>query len=315
MDEFALISAYFKECGHSPYDVEQDIGDDAAVVKAPLGHSLVMTMDTLIEGVHFPKNTPPQAIAHKALAVNVSDLAAMGAEPAWFLLSISLPESNAVWLKEFAQSLRQSAEKYAIKLIGGDTCRGALSITIQATGIQQKRSILRSTAKVGDAIYVSGELGKAALGLQNILYDVELPAEIKQNCVNALNYPDARLDVSKLVREYASAMIDISDGLLADLSHILKASQVGAQLNLDDIPMQYFIRQQELYHYALAGGDDYELCFTVAKQQEQTMLNKLKDTSIQVFKIGQITSNNLQVLTSSGTTLPLDSIKGFNHFG
>ena len=315
MDEFSLITSYFQNCGRSEYAIETDIGDDAAIVKAPDNQALVMTMDTLIEGVHFPKNTTPQAIAHKALAVNVSDLAAMGATPAWFLLSISLPTSDAPWLQAFAESLKQLATRYNIKLIGGDTCRGALSITIQATGIQQQSSLLRSNAQLGDTIFVSGELGKAALGLASIQQKITLDEPLKSQCEQALNYPEARLDVAHIIKPYAHAMIDLSDGLVSDLGHILTASKVGASLRLQDIPMPDLLRNKQLEHHALAGGDDYELCFTVPNKHIQAMQADAQAAGLKLFAIGEITEQGLQIINEQGDLLELDSFHGFNHFG
>lgn len=315
MNEFSLINQYFTECGQSAYPIDIDIGDDAAVVSIPSSAQLVMTMDTLIEGVHFPSSTSASDIAHKALAVNLSDLAAMGATPAWFLLSISLPEANEQWLKEFSQSLCHQAKKYAIKLIGGDTCKGALSITIQATGMIEHKPLLRSNAQMGDHIFVSGALGGAAMGL-NIIQNNVPHIENKEAYMHALNCPTPRFDVSNLVKPYAHAMIDLSDGLLADLGHILKASQCGANVYLDRIPMPNALKQTNEYHYALSGGDDYELCFTVPIASLDEMNSILQENNVKVYDIGQITSAGLNVYHDSNRELvDLASINGYQHFG
>ncbi|MBL7004619.1 MAG: thiamine-phosphate kinase, partial [Gammaproteobacteria bacterium] len=262
MNEFSLIAEYFSDCGHSQYATELGIGDDAAIVSLSKDEQLVMTMDTLIEGVHFPVSTCAADIALKSLAVNLSDLAAMGAEPAWFLLSLSLPEVDQTWLKAFADSLKQQAELYAIRLIGGDTCKGALSITIQATGVIQQTAIRRSTAQLGDHIFVSGKLGAAALGLASVQNKLKLADDEAKDYIEALNRPTARFDISRIVKLYAHSMIDLSDGLLADLGHILNASHCGAELYLDAIPMPFCVRNLAQFEYSLTGGDDYELCFT-----------------------------------------------------
>ncbi len=314
MNEFSLINHYFTECGHSNYPINIDIGDDAAVLPIDKSSQLVMTMDTLIENVHFPVSTSPSDIAHKALAVNLSDLAAMGATPAWFLLSITLPELNEAWLQAFSTSLKQQAKKYAIKLIGGDTCKGPLSITIQATGIVTKKPLLRSSAQVGDHIFVSGTLGSAALGLaviQDKLHDVEN----SNHCIQALNCPTPRFDVSDLVKPFTHAMIDLSDGLLADLDHILSASQCGADVYLDTIPTPDYVTKSGQYHYALNGGDDYELCFTVAERSINIMNSILQEHNIKVYDIGQITNSELNVYKNDGELMDLSQIKGFKHFG
>ncbi len=314
MNEFSLIKHYFTECGHSPYPVDINIGDDAAVL--PMTSSqLVMTMDTLIENVHFPFATTASDIAHKALAVNLSDLAAMGATPAWFLLSLSLPDTDATWLTEFSLSLKRLADQYAIKLIGGDTCKGALSITIQATGVLEQKPLLRSSAQVGDHVFVSGTLGLAALGLAIVQHKLNDIKEEKQ-CLNALNCPTPRFDVVDLVKPFTHAMIDVSDGLLADLKHILSASQCGADIFLDKIPLADYIVHTRQYHYALSGGDDYELCFTVPEHALDQMNMVLRQHHVKVYDIGRITKSSLQVYTSKeGNVMDLSQFKGFQHFG
>jgi len=315
VNEFSLINQYFTECGQSAYPIDIDIGDDAAVLSVPSSSQLVMTMDTLIENVHFPSSTSASDIAHKALAVNLSDLAAMGATPAWFLLSISLPEANEQWLKEFSQSLCHQAKKYAIKLIGGDTCQGALSITIQATGMIEQKPLLRSGAQMGDYIFVSGALGAAAMGL-NIVQNKVSNIENKETYIHSLNCPTPRFDVSNLVKPYAHAMIDLSDGLLADLGHILKASQCGANVYLDRVPMPSALKQSNQYHFALSGGDDYELCFTVPIASLAEMNLILQENNVKVYEIGQITSAGLNVYhDGKGELVDLASINGYQHFG
>lgn len=315
MNEFSLINQYFINCGQSAYAVDVEIGDDAAVLTPPPSTQLVMTMDTLIQGVHFPALTSPSDIAHKALAVNLSDLAAMGATPAWFLLSLSIPDASDTWLHEFSQSLSIQAQKYAIKLIGGDTCKGPLSITIQATGIIEGQAILRSGAKINDHIFVSGRLGLAALGLAKIQNKLDVISH-EAECLAALNCPVPRLDVSQLVKPFAHSMIDISDGLLADLGHILKASECGAELYLDNIPMLKNSDEEANITYALSGGDDYELCFTVPEGALLEMNSILQTHQLRVYDIGKITKLGLNVYKSNQQqAIDLSSLAGFKHFG
>ncbi len=315
MNEFSLINQYFTQCGEDRDDVLLGIGDDAALVKAKPNSSLVMTMDTLIEGVHFPALTSPEDIAHKALAVNLSDLAAMGAEPAWFLLSLSLPHNNEDWLASFSQSLAQQAQKYGLKLIGGDTCKGALSITIQATGIVDGKAVLRSGAQVGDRVFVTGSLGNAALALAMWQNKLAKNDDYEQ-FLTFLNQPKPRLDMSKAVKNYATSMIDLSDGLLADLGHILKASQCGAELFLDQIPMPSLIHHKKDYHYALSGGDDYELCFTVPMKFVDDMQQSLLRHELAVYDIGEITQSGLTLYKDSAKqAIDLSTYQGFQHFG
>lgn len=315
MDEFSLINQYFSDCGQAHYPVDISIGDDAAVLSVPQSSRLVMTMDTLIEDVHFPASTNASDIAHKALAVNLSDLAAMGAKPAWFLLSLTLPEANSTWLSEFSQALCQQAKFYEIKLIGGDTCKGSLSITIQATGIIENNAVLRSNAQIGDHIFVSGSLGNAAIGLAIIQEKIN-DIDNKESFIKALNCPKPRFDVSNVVAQFANSMIDLSDGLLGDLGHILKASHCGAELYLNQIPMPDVIKQNAQYYYALSGGDDYELCFTVPESFLETMYSVLQEHQLKVYDIGKITSSGLAVYKDHEQELiDLSQIKGFQHFG
>lgn len=317
MNEFSLIDQYFSNCNHTRYPATHSIGDDAAIVTPEFGSSLVMTMDTLIEDVHFPIQTSAKDIAHKALAVNLSDLAAMGAEPAWFLLSISLPEVNHTWLQAFSDALKQQADLYQIQLIGGDTCKGALSITIQATGVVQNRPVLRSGAEVGDQIFVTGQLGLAALGLASIQNKLELESSFDKQCRVSLNCPIPQFKVSRVIRQFATSMIDLSDGLLSDLQHILQQSQCGAELFLDQIPMPKYIVEHKVYDYALNSGDDYELCFTVPQPLIEEMKLLLKVHEIKVFHIGEVMEKGLSLYSDKTRKMKLDihASKGYNHFG
>jgi len=315
MNEFSLIKQYFTQCGESRDDVLLGIGDDAALLQTQPNSSLVMTMDTLIEEVHFPSSTSAADIAHKALAVNLSDLAAMGATPAWFLLSLSLPHSNEDWLSSFSQSLARQATQYGIKLIGGDTCKGPLSITIQATGMLENKAVLRSGAQLGDHIFVSGTLGAAALALAMLQNKLDKNDDF-ESFQQALNLPQPRLDVSQIVKHYATAMIDLSDGLLGDLEHILKASDCGAELFLDRIPMPNLIHQIKDYHYVLSGGDDYELCFTVPERYIKEVKQSLLAQKIAVFDIGNITQSGLTLYKGNDKqTMDISTHQGFQHFG
>ena len=188
MNEFSLIERYFTDIGSSRYPAKLSLGDDAAVVEVPDGMQAVMSMDTLISGVHFPVQTSAEDIGSKALAVNLSDLAAMAATPAWFLLSLSMPDFDENWLRAFSDSLKKSAERYQIELIGGDTCRGPLSVTVQVTGLVEiGRQVTRDGARPGDKIMVSGTLGNASLGLAQLQQQIKLPETIRGSCESALN--------------------------------------------------------------------------------------------------------------------------------
>ena len=314
--EFSLIERFFSDTGARQDSTVLSQGDDAAVIDVPAGYQLVMSIDTLIAGVHFPENTSPADIAWKALAVNLSDLAAMAAEPAWCLLSLSLPGYDEAWLSEFSESLKKIAQQYSIELIGGDTCRGLLSVTIQVNGlVRRNQYVVRSGAQQGDLLVVSGQLGNAALGLADIGHEISLPEPLRSTCIEALNRPLPRLCLTSFLREYATSAIDISDGLVGDLRHIVNKSQVGAMIYRDKLPVTDWIREHSLYDYALSGGDDYELCFTIPEKNKDRVNEwnrQNKDCSLSI--IGEITGAGY-FLTDSRQTINLENYNGYLHFG
>ncbi len=317
MHEFNLIEEYFT-WNAVPSGIAVPVGDDAAVLDIPENHQLVTSIDTLISGVHFPKNTPAHAIGHKALAVNLSDLAAMGATPKWFTLALTLPEIEQTWLESFSRGLKEIAQKHQCFLVGGDTTRGPLSISIQVMGVVEKdKALLRSGAKSDDKIYVTGTLGDAVVGLHTILndkkhlIDVDVDENDKNFCQKRLNYPTPRLAQSQIIKELASSCIDISDGLLQDLSHILKSSNKGARLDLPVLPLSMVLQKlekEEATNFALSGGDDYELLFTIPKHKEAELKKALGSD---VSCIGVIDKNINKITDLKGNEL---TIKGYNHF-
>lgn len=281
MDEFSLINKYF--------DWNQGIGDDCALMSIDNDKQLAITIDTLIKGVHFPENTSAQDIAYKALAVNLSDIAAMGATPLYFTLALTLPSVDEKWLESFSESLKVLAKQYNIFLVGGDTSKGRLSITVSVTGIIEKsQALLRSGAQVGDSVFISNTLGDAALAWQQI-QNQKTPsiALLKQ-----FNHPEPRIKLAQLLLGVANSCIDISDGLQQDLSHILSRSKVGANINLEALPLSREVAQHiantQDWCVALAGGDDYELCFTVPNGHIDNVRSIEKDLSIRLTKIGVI---------------------------
>lgn len=324
--EFQLIQSYFSEPGQAMAfeqaraDVVLGIGDDCAIVTPRQQANLAFSIDTLVSGVHFPHDTTPAAIAHKALTVNLSDLAAMGAEPAWFTLSLTLPDYDEAWLQQFSQSLFSLARKNNLQLIGGDTSHGPLSITIQISGyLEQNKGIQRSGAKVGDIVAVTGALGAAAIGLdialqQNHELYTNLSESDKQYALNALNFPQARIAEGLSLQGIAHSALDISDGLIADLGHILDASHVGAELQLEKLPLSkpmFKLEQQLAWQKALTGGDDYELCFTLAKEDWPLVRQK----HAQFTAIGSITrEKGLRLYTAEGLLYKTRS-GGYDHFG
>jgi len=314
-DEFSIIDRYFSAVGTSAYRSRLAIGDDAAIVDVPADKQLVMSMDTLNAGVHFALDADPADLACKALAVNLSDLAAMAAEPAWFLLSLTLAENDDYWLKRFSDSLKQVAETYQVELIGGDTCRGPLSISIQIAGLVPRDCyVTRARAQAGDLVVVSGELGNAALGLAHQQQKIQLPGDLQEVCLASLNRPRPRLELSPFLRAFATAAIDLSDGLQGDLQHILAASEVGAIIERDNLPVNHWIRQQDVYQYALTGGDDYEICCTLAasRLKEVETWNQA-NPHCQLSIIGEITESGFY-LRQDEALIDLSGSRGYQHF-
>ncbi len=323
MGEFDLIETYFRwdNVSDDSDDLEGviiGIGDDAAVLQLESNQQLVTSIDTLISGVHFPEQTPAAAIAHKALSVNLSDIAAMGAEAKWFTLALTLPDVDHAWLKEFSTNLKALAAETSVNLVGGDTTRGSLSISIQVMGtVKNNHALLRSGAKPGDKIFVTGTLGDAAVGLASIQGHLDLSNEDKAFCEARLNYPTARLEDGDAIKEYATSCIDVSDGLLQDLGHILKKSKASAVIDLDKLPLSECLQNLNIdlaNKYALSGGDDYELLFTVPAEKQQMFTEKvIKKNPTQITMIGEISNQYAigAILNSHGINL---TGTGYNHF-
>ncbi len=316
--EFDLINRYFK----TPYtraDVLTGVGDDAAVLAPSEDTELAVTVDTLVEGVHFHAGTDPRALGHKALAVNLSDLAAMGAEPAWVTLALTLPGPDEDWIEAFSQGFMALAERYDVQLIGGDTTRGPLSITVQAIGrVPPEMAFKRNGARDGDLIYVTGTLGDAALALAALQGRISLSEADKDYCLERLNRPEPRVEAGIALRRIASAAIDVSDGLVADLGHVLEASQVGAKLLLDDLPlskvMHRAMEQGADWDYALNGGDDYELLFTVPQYAWARAEHRLADIAYGATCVGICEAEpGLRLKFKDGSDYTLGA-QGYDHF-
>jgi len=322
VSEFDLINQFFKNTKVKRDDVLLGIGDDCAMLSPPPGKTLAVSTDTLISGVHFPVTTSPEDIAYKSLAVNISDLAAMGAEPAWVSLAISLPESNVNWLEAFMRGFNELAERYNVALIGGDTTQGALSITVNITGlIDAERALKRSNAKVGDVIFVTGNIGDAGIGLDCILNNLnpqkQFTEHFRDYCIDRLNRPQAQIIAGQLLTAFSVAAIDISDGLKADLNHICKASKVGAILNIESVPtseaLQAFYNNQPDWKTLLTAGDDYELCFTCPKDKVTEMQSLMESHTIKITCIGEIVSGTGVKCMLDNKLLNFEQT-GYNHF-
>jgi thiamine-monophosphate kinase len=318
MKEFELIKHFFTKQAVKRKDVKLGIGDDCAVLAPIENQNIVVTTDTLVAGVHFPHQTDARAIGHKAVAVNLSDIAAMGAKPSWLSLAITLPEVNEAWINSFCEGVFELCDFYNVELIGGDTTQGPLSITITAQGITPQDSYLkRSGAKAGDWLYVTGELGDAALALQHITGKVDIEAQSFSLIRTKLDYPKPRVLAGQMLREYASSAIDLSDGLIADLGHICQASNVGANLILDALPLSTIMRDSLLnddaIKLALSGGDDYELLFTVSEDNKVGMETAMSHAGTPVTCIGQLNASHTITTTLNNKPISINT-DGFEHF-
>ena len=315
--EFALIDRFFSSCGTSRTDCVLGVGDDAALLRVPLGLELAVTQDTLVEGIHFFAGTDPTALGHKSLAVNLSDLAAMGAEPAWATLAITLPTPDSAWLTAFADGFCALACATGVQLVGGDTTRGPLALSVTALGlVPSAQALRRSGARPGDWIYVSGTLGDAGLALLWLGHakNNKIPYGLRVR----LERPTPRLTLGQSLRGLASAAIDLSDGLGADLGHILECSGVGATVQFPQLPLSpmvaSYMAQSGDPLLPLNSGDDYELCFTIPPQRHAELETLDPSLTCSITRIGQIDATlGLRVIGPDGHSISL-SRYGYDHF-
>lgn len=294
-------------------DVVLGIGDDAALLQPPLAQQLVVTTDTLNSGVHFPVGTAPADIGWKALAVNLSDLAAMGAAPAWCTLSLSLPEADPAWIDAFIDGFLDLAQQHGVALIGGDTTRGPLSISVTAMGfVEPGRALRRDAAQVDDDVWVTGTLGDAAAALAQ-------PERHRDPALRArLDRPAPRVKAGRALIDIANAAVDVSDGLLADLGHICERSGVGAEIELALLPASPALRQAfdaaQRRSLQAAGGDDYELCFTASPSRRDELLGVGESAGVAVTRIGRVVSGSgVVALDAEGRTWHPPR-QGYDHF-
>ncbi len=321
--EFDLIGQFFTGRAPSRLDVGLGIGDDCAVLTVPSDKQLVVTTDTMVAGVHFLTSATPADIAHKLVAVNMSDLAAMGATPAWVSLALTLPESDNTWLTQFSDSLFEQLQCYGVSLIGGDTTRGPLTLTLTAHGLVTKHKALkRSGAKPGDSIYCSGTLGDANAGLAQLLRDNQSEGTAntahRDFLIKRHQRPTARVEAGQRLLDIASGCIDLSDGLASDLRHILVASQCAAEIELTQLPLSEALKATEnkdkWWHHALAGGDDYELLFTVPAHRVSELNAVAAELGVPVTAVGRITAG-APVISYFENNKPVDlQLHGWDHF-
>ncbi len=345
--EFDLIESYFLPLSEGFASVDVGIGDDGAVLNVPEKHQLVVVTDTLVAGVHFPVETLAYDIAWKALAVNLSDLAAMGAEPACYSLALTLPNYDAIWLQKFSEGLRDLSTQFKIPLVGGDTTKGPLTITVTAQGwVPNQQAVLRSGAQEGNLICVTNTLGEGALGLKLALAPEKervlpfLSKQEKVRALNALNRPVPQLAISTDLRGLASSAIDVSDGLLADLAHMLKQSSrallkqdgggrnsnassatvLGAEIELTQLPLSSgvlrYIEQTKDWALPLSGGDDYQLCLTVSPKNMTQLMARLNSKGVSLSVIGRVVATHPGIMClNQGVVHNIGGgEKGYSHF-
>jgi thiamine-monophosphate kinase len=326
MAEFDLIELLRSRCRQARADVTLGIGDDGAVVVVPTGCELVVCTDTLVAGVHFPLRTDAADIGWKALAVNLSDLAAMGATPAWATLALTLPHADREFVERFASGFAELAAQHEVALVGGDTTRGPLTVSVTAFGfVPAGAALRRDGARVGDAVLVTGTIGDGAAGLCCAKDQGEVPTILASAPESArailrarLDRPQPRIAIGESLRGRASACIDVSDGLVADLGHVARASGVGIEIESARIPASSAFlaavsadRQSALQ---LAGGDDYELVFTVAEGEVEAVLVALRAGGAQATRIGRVTrGSGVRVLDGDGNTMDVPR-GGWEHF-
>jgi thiamine-monophosphate kinase len=314
--EFAVIRRHFtRPSRHAVLGV----GDDAALLRAGAGMELAVSTDMLVAGTHFFADANPRRLGHKALAVNLSDMAAMGAVPRWTLLSIALPRIDSSWLREFSAGLLKLARAHGVDLVGGDTTRGPLNICVTIIGETRRgQALRRDGARSGDDVWVSGRLGDAALAVAHRKRRLRLSAAELARCARALDVPQPRVELGKALAGIAHSAIDISDGLLADLGHICERSKLAAEVRLDAIPrsrtFERFVATGTGRQALLAGGDDYELCFTAAPRARAQLANIAKRIGLPLTRIGTMRrGRGVRLLAYDGRRIGFDRL-GFDHF-
>lgn len=324
MDEFELIERYFRRpaigLGRLRGDVVLGIGDDAALLVPAPGQQLVAALDTLVEGRHFPPGSSPRSIGHRALAVNLSDLAAMGAEPAWYLMALTMPAAVDSFLDGFAGGMLDLATTHGMALVGGDTTAGPLAVTVQASGFVPAGMALRRTGGApGDLLYVSGSPGDAAAGLRLAMGNdsSQLDATQHQWLRDRFHFPVPRIALGRLLRGMASACIDVSDGLAADAGKLAAASGCGVRIELDRLPLSAALRaftgEAGARQLALTGGDDYELCFTIAPGKASMLDARAVEAACGITCIGRLVAGSGVQVVSQGHPVSVNTT-GYDHF-
>src|SRR5574340_849197 len=316
MSEFDLIRRYFTRAAPSAL---LGVGDDAALLQASDGNVLAVSCDMLVSGTHFLPDADPYLLGHKTLAVNLSDMAAMGAAPRWATLAIALPGADEAWLEKFSEGFFALAQQYGVELIGGDTTRGPLNLCVTIIGeVPALQALRRSGAQVGDEIWVSGRLGDASLALAHLQGLIVLSGSELAACAAALHQPQPRVSLGAALRGIASSAIDVSDGLLADLGHILEASGVGARVDLLSLPVSPAVSRhlgEPLgKRCVLSGGADYELCFTAPRARRAELMRIAAKLGLPLTPIGEIVAGRKCVVHDAAGNPIQPEYSGYDHF-
>ncbi len=315
--ESELIEQFFRGLGATRSDVTLGIGDDAALLSMDGGSELVLTTDALVEGVHFLPGAPPHSLGHRALAVNLSDIAAMGATPRWALLALNLPQADERWLQPFADGFGALARVHNVALVGGNVTRGPLSITVQLAGaVTRGQALRRDGAHPGDGLYVSGYVGDAAAGLAVLRDGLQVDTEAADYLRRRFEYPTPRVELGQELRSLASACIDISDGLYLDAQRLLAASGCSARVEITRLPLSPAMRValgERAWRFALDGGEDYELCFTVSPDREPVLAELAERIGTPLTCIGRIRAGCGIELERNNSVMQFSPL-GFDHF-
>jgi thiamine-monophosphate kinase len=317
MSEFEIIKNYCSGIGTQHSDTRLGVGDDAAIISVPNGYELAISVDTMVAGVHFLPDLSPQLLARKLLAVNLSDMAAMGASPRWATLALTMANADEAWLAAFSESLDSMAKEYGVELIGGDTTQGPLTLSLQIMGlVPSDRALKRSGAQVGDDLFVSNCLGDAALALRILRGELHCSDEQLAELRRGLDNPQPQVSLGQKLLGIATAAIDVSDGLVADLAHIAEASKVDIEVDVEQVPVsQTFVAAGGDMSDALYGGDDYQLLFTTPTDYRNQLLKIYSDTGGSLHKIGRVTKAGGAVfLRSADQAYPAARGFGFEHF-
>lgn len=322
MAEFSLIERFCQNIGASHSSTTIGIGDDAAVLHVPADRELVVSVDTLVEGVHFFSELTPERLAYKLAAVNLSDMAAMGAEPKWATLALTLPRIDTAWLGAFSQALDRICRRFDVQLVGGDTTQGFLTLSMQIMGLVERGTALtRAGARLGESVYVSGVMGDAALALASIQGRAAISDGGLELIRPALDRPIPQIELGRSLSGLASACIDVSDGLVADLGHIASMSQVSINIELEKLPLSQtyrnYLQDKGSWDYALSGGDDYQLAFTVAADKQKAVQQLANKLEIPLTKIGITTTRAKQPVSLTHNGKPYQIRHGgggYQHF-